>query len=251
MTHYLAIDTSGDCLSLALNNEQESECREMHFPTSNNDTLEENIQALLLKARIDLQDLSGVLFTSGPGSFTGLRIALAAVQGICLGAKIPAWAFPSLEVAFEYLRQSSFPDIELVFRKSRRNEFYVGFLSAGGIFSTQCCTSEQFVSLCAARGNKKSEIVFLGESSIIGADEKIVEDQKLFTRIHARPGEPCAAGLLPLFQRMSTEEQENNALRCALDFSNFQPFYLTPISAKSILERELENVSKKAQKTAS
>lgn len=47
--------------------------------------------AVLQAARVAAQDLSGVVVTVGPGSFTGVRAALALGQGIAVGARLPVW----------------------------------------------------------------------------------------------------------------------------------------------------------------
>ncbi len=47
--------------------------------------------AVLQAARVTAQDLSGVVVTVGPGSFTGVRAALALGQGIAASAGLPVW----------------------------------------------------------------------------------------------------------------------------------------------------------------
>src|SRR5262245_13154990 len=47
------------------------------------------IRALLSQAGIALNDLSGIAVSIGPGSFTGLRIALATVKGIAYDSGLP------------------------------------------------------------------------------------------------------------------------------------------------------------------
>lgn len=47
------------------------------------------IQALMLKAGLALQDLDGIAFGAGPGAFTGLRASCAVAQGLGFGANVP------------------------------------------------------------------------------------------------------------------------------------------------------------------
>ncbi len=55
------------------------------------------VQALLAQCNVALDDIGCVAVTTGPGSFTGVRIGIAAVKGLCQGAGIPCRGVSTLE----------------------------------------------------------------------------------------------------------------------------------------------------------
>ena len=54
------------------------------------------VKELLQRHDIDLKDLAAIGVTSGPGSYTGIRIGLATVKGLCYALKIPLIIYNSL-----------------------------------------------------------------------------------------------------------------------------------------------------------
>jgi len=54
------------------------------------------IQKSIMEAGITFQDLQGIITTKGPGSFTGIRVGLAAAQGLKIALNIPLYAANSL-----------------------------------------------------------------------------------------------------------------------------------------------------------
>lgn len=56
------------------------------------------IEDLLKRYQLQLQDLDYLAFSAGPGSFTGIRIALGVIQGIALAINKPVLTISSLQV---------------------------------------------------------------------------------------------------------------------------------------------------------
>jgi tRNA threonylcarbamoyladenosine biosynthesis protein TsaB len=73
-------------------------------------TLVTAVGELLKSAGVWLNDVGGIVAVSGPGSFTGVRVGLAAVKGLAEGAEIPVVAISRLEVL---ARKSGVPSAAL------------------------------------------------------------------------------------------------------------------------------------------
>ena len=93
----LAFDTSTQCCSAALWVDGRVLCREMLAGKRHTEFLLPMIQEMLADAGAVLTQLDGIAFGSGPGSFTGLRIACGVAQGIALGADLPVLGISTLE----------------------------------------------------------------------------------------------------------------------------------------------------------
>ena len=85
----LAFDTSTEYLSLALMRGDEVFTFDILAGQSHSQLILPQIQALLDEAGLQLQDLHGIAFGAGPGSFTGVRIAAGVAQGLGFGANLP------------------------------------------------------------------------------------------------------------------------------------------------------------------
>lgn len=90
MTSILAIDTSTDACSVALY--CDGECREVHevIPRQHNQRLFSMLRELLPDGNLREQGIEAITYGSGPGSFTGLRIAASATQGLAFANELPA-----------------------------------------------------------------------------------------------------------------------------------------------------------------
>jgi tRNA threonylcarbamoyladenosine biosynthesis protein TsaB len=84
---------------------------------------------LLARNRIGYADLGRIAVTTGPGSFTGLRIGLSAARGLGLALNIPVVGVPSL-LALSLATQC---DPIAVLLDARRGEAYVQTFSGPAI----------------------------------------------------------------------------------------------------------------------
>lgn len=92
----LAIETSSRTGSIALGIDGRVAERSIAAPREQTAQILPLIDALLTEAGIGLADLDALVFGRGPGSFTGLRVAAAVVQGLGLASGVPIVPVSSL-----------------------------------------------------------------------------------------------------------------------------------------------------------
>jgi tRNA threonylcarbamoyladenosine biosynthesis protein TsaB len=97
MPTILALETSTELASVALLVNQRLLGREAAPVQTHSQTLLPLVQSLLAEAGITLSDCDAIAFGAGPGSFTGVRTACGAVQGLAFGARLPVVPIVTLE----------------------------------------------------------------------------------------------------------------------------------------------------------
>ncbi len=93
----LALDTSTEYCSVALWEGGKVVERCELAGQKHSEMLIEMVDAVLRQAGVKLAQLDGIGFGKGPGSFTGVRIACGAAQGLAFGAGLPVAGVCTLE----------------------------------------------------------------------------------------------------------------------------------------------------------
>lgn len=92
----LALDTSTEFLSVALQCGGRTLARHFHAGQSHSQQILPTVRELLDEANADTGDLHAIVFGAGPGSFTGLRIGCGVAQGLAYGASLPVLGISTL-----------------------------------------------------------------------------------------------------------------------------------------------------------
>ncbi len=83
----LAIDTSGKVASVAISDGSVLLAeKSVYTRLTHSQIILPIVKELMSDCELDFSDLDAVACAKGPGSYTGLRIGIAAVKGICMGA---------------------------------------------------------------------------------------------------------------------------------------------------------------------
>ena len=131
----LALETSTEYCSVALWQDGNSISRCELVGQKHSEVLIEMLDGLLREAGVKLAQLDGIAFGAGPGSFTGVRIACGAAQGLALGADLPVVGVCTLQA----LAQASGHDKVIAALDARMGETYhAAYEKRAGAWVTIC-----------------------------------------------------------------------------------------------------------------
>ena len=82
------------------------------------------IEEALTSANLKIEALSAVSISSGPGSYTGLRIGVSTAKGLCFGLQIPLIDVPTLDSLIEIGKIRNSTKNLLAVIDARRMEVY-------------------------------------------------------------------------------------------------------------------------------
>ncbi|HOL72815.1 MAG TPA: tRNA (adenosine(37)-N6)-threonylcarbamoyltransferase complex dimerization subunit type 1 TsaB [Bryobacteraceae bacterium] len=103
MTRILAVDTTAEFGSIALIEGGETVSEELiHAPEGFGQVLFGRLEALLARAGWKLKEIDCFAAAAGPGSFTGVRVGLAAVKGLAEALKRPAVGVSNLQAVASF-----------------------------------------------------------------------------------------------------------------------------------------------------
>lgn len=131
----LAIDTAlAACSAAVLDTEHGGIVASESLPMARGhaEALMPLVKRVMERAGIAFSDIDRIAVTTGPGSFTGLRVGIAAARGIALAADKPAVGLSTLAAyaAPHMAADDSFPVVAVI--DARHGNVYLQVFSAGG-----------------------------------------------------------------------------------------------------------------------
>lgn len=161
--------------------------------------------------------INAVALSSGPGSYTSLRIASSTAKGVCYGRDIPLIAIPTTAVmSVPVLFRDDIPEDALLcpMIDARRNEVYATIYdrALGTVKEThaEVVTEESYKELL-----DKQPIYFFGNGAA-KCKSIITHPNAHFLEEHRNP---LAKNMMPLAERAWFDERFE-------DIAYFEPFYL-------------------------
>jgi tRNA threonylcarbamoyladenosine biosynthesis protein TsaB len=126
----VAIETSAQRCSVALAHAGVIRQRDLVLASRNAEQALPMIEALLQAQGLERCDVDAFAFASGPGAFTGLRVACALAQGLAFGCDRPVLAIGSLR-ALAWTAQAAPGQRILVATDARMGQAYWAVFEAG------------------------------------------------------------------------------------------------------------------------
>ena len=190
-------------------------------------TLMPMVEAMLQNSEMALQDMDAVAVAAGPGSFTGLRIGVAAVKGLAWAADKPCVAVSTLEAMAAPL--AFFPGTLICAMDARRQQVYNAVFRSGGGLTR--LSPDRAISLedLAAELDAGTAYTVVGDGAKLCADALVARGFTcalapshlllqsavgvgLVGERMAREGRTCTAQeLTPAYLRLSQAERERLA----------------------------------------
>ena len=109
----VSLSKNGELLTVKEKNDQKY---------SHSTKLHSYIDKVLKEQKIDIKDLSAIAVSKGPGSYTGLRIGVAAAKGLCFSLDIPLISISTLLILSKKIKTDSGLIVPVL--DARRNEVY-------------------------------------------------------------------------------------------------------------------------------
>lgn len=222
----LAIDTAQGALSAAVVNGANGTERVLahHFELRNRGHAEELmgvIAKVLDEAHLTPADLGALAVTIGPGTFTGLRVGLAAARGLALARALPLVGVTTLEAIAAPVEAEADEVIAAVL-DARRDEVYLQVFDA----SHRALTRPMIVPLAEALAHVPgARVVAVGTGAELMAAQ-IAETPDLTCRLADSPAQPDALIVARLAQVQLKERGPDHFRRAPA------PLYLRAPDAK-------------------
>jgi tRNA threonylcarbamoyladenosine biosynthesis protein TsaB len=218
----LSLETSAKVCSVALHsNGQLITSAEVHIEQSHATRLAPLIDDLVKFSQLELKQIQAVAVSSGPGSYTGLRIGVSLAKGLCFALKVPLIAINTLELLAHQMSKQVDSDVLLCpMIDARRMEVYSMIVSVDLNpvlpIAPRIIDASSFHDLLQDR-----KIIFFGDGS--------TKCRTVINHVNAR----FVDGVYPQASKMG--ERAGLKLKSGEieDLESFEPFYLKEFMIKT------------------
>ena len=136
----------------------------VNYKKTHSQTLMPMVDTVLKRLEMKLDELDAIAVSSGPGSFTGLRIGVASAKGLAMAIDKPVISVPTLEALAYNLY--GFKGLVVPIMDARRNQVYTGiyeFNSENELITLAEGMAVDFAELMERLNGMGKEVCFLGD----------------------------------------------------------------------------------------
>ena len=194
---------------------------------THSETLQPHIKQAMEMARVKREDIGAIAVSLGPGSFTGLRIGLAAAKGLAYAWGVPIVGVPTLEAMADNFPVPGATVVPLI--DAQKGNAYMACYSRDeeGLKEVQpieILPLDEVVKRCGAM---EKNVILCGDMVKKLADKELPKNVILapFTHILPRAATVAALGL----ERLAKGEEDN--------VMNLEPFYIRRSEAEVLWEK--------------
>ncbi|MCR5558828.1 MAG: tRNA (adenosine(37)-N6)-threonylcarbamoyltransferase complex dimerization subunit type 1 TsaB [Schwartzia sp.] len=194
---------------------------------THSETLQPHIKQAMEMARVKREDIGAIAVSLGPGSFTGLRIGLAAAKGLAYAWGVPIVGVPTLEAMAENFPVPGAVVVPLI--DAQKGNAYMACYSRDeeGLKEVQpieIIPLDEVVKRCGAM---EKPVIICGDMTKKLADKELPKNVRTapFTHMLPRSATVAALGL----ERLAKGEQDN--------VMNLEPFYIRRSEAEVLWEK--------------
>ena len=220
----LAFETSAKAASVALHDGSKLLAESyQNTGLTHSQTLMVMAEDMLKQCGYTAKDVTAVAVAAGPGSFTGVRIGVAAAKGMAWGLQVPCYGVSTLEAMAKNL--GIYDGVVCAVMDARRNQVYNGLFRAekGAIVRMTEDRAIALAELGAELAQMDGPVYLVGDGSLVA--KAALEDRVIAPpehRMHQRAAgvamvaaEQIAAGVVadaealePNYLRLSQAERE-------------------------------------------
>ncbi len=232
MACLLHIETSTTVCSVALSADSEVVFEKVSFDgPSHAALLGLYVEESLIELKKRGLRLDAIAVSSGPGSYTGLRIGVSMAKGLCFGYGIPLISIPTLEILASKIVKHNYASTHTLYcamLDARRMEVYAAIyddkLQIVRETMADIVTDDTYADFL-----KSHKVYFFGNGAAKCKDIITYENAFFIDDIH-----PLAVDMIPLAEKKYHEKQFE-------DTAYFEPFYLKEFVATIAKNKVLGN----------
>ena len=225
----LVTDSAASCMTISAKNDDLKASLILDVGQKQSQKLLPAVDYVLSQVGLKSEELNYTALTSGPGTFTGLRLAFSALKAIELAFNVPVYGIPSLDAYAFPFKTFDGPVVSLI--DAKKDQFFAAIYEKGKTIMEAVDTRPEIVARqLETCKNSGKQILLCGPDAIIFSEELKKCAPDLNTQVY--PFQPISTeSLFAIAENMIKEK-----LPPLADYDG--PVYLRKSEAEIKLESE-------------